>query len=134
MTPEVKFKKNLQVVTDEPCEGIWNGNSRTNLLYNSYTHFCVLRDDPKCRSGAGTLMAIDTNYSTPYWYAVGIVTQGPNCRGYLMCEKIITNMYWIKYILSFVSSDGYNKNKLPKFNILEYNYELQKGNFSLIEK
>lgn len=102
MTPEVKFKVYARIVTDSPCEEISNQGRKSNLFYNSYSNFCLFRDDePKCWAGAGTIMAIDTTLTTPYWYAVGFVSHGPVCAGYSVCAKIVPHIYWIKYILSF---------------------------------
>lgn len=127
MTPEIKFRTNVKVVDNDICEGIWNKHAKVKLNYMRYSNFCLIRDDDKCRAGAGTIMAIDTNSVTkPYWYAVGFVSQGPTCRGYQMCEKVITNMYWIKYVLSFEYGD-YNENKLPKIDLNDYDYTVLRG-------
>lgn len=73
------------------------------------------------------MMAIDTtNILQPYWYVVGIPVQEPPCRGYTMCEKVITHMQWIKYILS-IGYGEYDERRLPFFNITEFNYTNQKG-------
>lgn len=128
MTPGVKFKVNVKVVEDEPCEAIWNRERRANRNYDTYNNFCTLRDSAVCRPGE-PLMAIDSTNAAqpPYWYVVGLHVQGPNCGGYGMCEKVVTHIQWIKYVLS-VGYGDYNENRLPKLNITDYDYNALKGN------
>lgn len=127
MTPEIKFKVNIKVVEDEPCESIWNRGRRANRNYDSYNNFCTLRESAVCRPGE-PLMAIDnSNAAQPYWYVVGLHVQGPNCGGYGMCEKVVTHIQWIKYVLS-VGYGDYNEKRVPKLNITAYDYKSMKGN------